>query len=186
MENKIISLCTEYINLSVKSKVMGQRRVMPRRKELKGIANGLLSSFLSRNNDVDGYWAIGVFYQCAAKYGNNTFELDLLSGESKPYFQYSKRASEPYRKYLFDQMKKKGFEEFQAVKVLIKFEFDKSSGKRNIERKLTWGEPFVCEISLTDDLDRTWLIQQHSWCGQHNPNKETRSTRQYAYPTTLT
>jgi hypothetical protein len=33
---------------------------MARRKELIGIANGILGSFKSRNNELDGYWSIGV------------------------------------------------------------------------------------------------------------------------------
>ena len=32
---------------------------MPRSARLTNIANGLCGSFVSRNNDVEGYWAIG-------------------------------------------------------------------------------------------------------------------------------
>ena len=34
---------------------------MGRRKELKGVCNDLLDSFVSRYNDIDGYWALGKF-----------------------------------------------------------------------------------------------------------------------------
>ena len=34
---------------------------MGRRKELKDICNDLLDSFVSRYNDIDGYWALGKF-----------------------------------------------------------------------------------------------------------------------------
>lgn len=34
---------------------------MGRRKELRGICNDLLDSFVSRYNDIDGYWALGKF-----------------------------------------------------------------------------------------------------------------------------
>ena len=34
---------------------------MGRRKELKGICNDLLDSFVSRYNDIGGYWALGKF-----------------------------------------------------------------------------------------------------------------------------
>lgn len=34
---------------------------MGRRKELKGICIDLLDSFVSRYNDIDGYWALGKF-----------------------------------------------------------------------------------------------------------------------------
>lgn len=32
---------------------------MARRTQLQGICNDLLSTFISRNNDLDGYWALG-------------------------------------------------------------------------------------------------------------------------------
>lgn len=35
--------------------------IMGRRKELKGICNDLLDSFVSRYNDIDGFWALGKF-----------------------------------------------------------------------------------------------------------------------------
>ena len=34
---------------------------MGRRKELKGVCNDLLDNFVSRYNDLDGYWALGKF-----------------------------------------------------------------------------------------------------------------------------
>lgn len=33
---------------------------MTRRGELKDVALGVLGSFVSRNNDVDGYWCLGL------------------------------------------------------------------------------------------------------------------------------
>ena len=34
---------------------------MGRQKELEGICNDLLDSFVHRYNDIDGYWALGKF-----------------------------------------------------------------------------------------------------------------------------
>jgi len=85
---------------------------MPHRNELKGISAGIASSFISRNNDVDGYWAIGILYKIASESGDNKFTLNLLSGESSPNFKYSNRVSQPYHNYLINQLEKKNLEEY--------------------------------------------------------------------------
>lgn len=33
---------------------------MPRRSELNGVASDIVRSFVSRNNDLRGYWALGM------------------------------------------------------------------------------------------------------------------------------
>ena len=53
---------------------------MPRRRELKGVAYGMAGKFVSRNTDLDGYWAIGVMYRSANDNGTDRFVLNLLTG----------------------------------------------------------------------------------------------------------
>jgi len=153
---------------------------MPRRKQLKAIASGIASSFSSRNNDVDGYWGLGVFYKEAIGSGSNKFSLNLLTGESTPTFKHSKRVALPYYEFLLQQLEKLGFEEYQVTNAVVEVEFNTSPTKRQIMFKSTWGEPFVCKVSLTDDNNRVWSSEFREWCGQHNPSKEGRSTRRYA------
>lgn len=57
---------------------------MARRKEFKTIANGLLSSFISRNNDVYGYWGIGKLYSHMLKSKMMILEIDLINRTIKP------------------------------------------------------------------------------------------------------
>lgn len=79
---------------------------MPRRKEIRGISSGIASSFVSRNNDIDGYWAMGIFYQMASTEGENNFVLNLVTRESSPKFRFSKRVALPYHEYLLNQLVK--------------------------------------------------------------------------------
>jgi hypothetical protein len=51
---------------------------MARRKEFKNIANGLICSFVSRNNDVYGYWGIGKLYSHMLKSKTMTIEINIL------------------------------------------------------------------------------------------------------------
>ena len=44
---------------SVTFPVKNRLSIMAKSKELKNIASGLYGSFISRNNDVRGYWGVG-------------------------------------------------------------------------------------------------------------------------------
>ena len=50
-----------------------------RRKELKNIAGGIVGSFISRNNDIDGYWGLGILYRFANQRQVDMIQLDLLN-----------------------------------------------------------------------------------------------------------
>jgi len=57
---------------------------MPHRGELKCLADGLIDSFMSRNNDSAGYWALGLLYSHALELQKKIVTLTLLGGESTP------------------------------------------------------------------------------------------------------
>ena len=154
---------------------------MPRRKELKGISSGIASSFISRNNDVDGYWAMGILYKIAFESGDNKFTLNLLSGESSPKFKYSKRIAKPYHEYLLNQLEKKGLEEYQIAAAIVELDFNISHTKKHKMFHWTWGEPFMCRVTVSDDLGKKHIHEEYGWCGKHDPDRERRSTRRYAF-----
>jgi len=51
---------------------------------LKGAALGVLGSFVSRNNDVDGYWGIGKLYSHALRTDAKTIAIDLVGRTITP------------------------------------------------------------------------------------------------------
>ena len=53
---------------------------MARRKELQGICNDLLDSFVSRYNDLDGYWALGKFQSYLQSNARGKLRFSLGSG----------------------------------------------------------------------------------------------------------
>ena len=53
-------------------------------KQLKGIAAGLAGTFISRNNDVDGYWGMGVIYSEVSARGVSAVTFSLLDGAVSP------------------------------------------------------------------------------------------------------
>ena len=128
---------------------------MSRRRQLKGIAAGISSSFSSRYNDIDGYWGLGIIYLCATEAGLNKFQLNLISGESVPHFKCSKKLAARYLEHLKLQADKNGFCSWQICKAVIDIEFNTIPSRLNLIFKQTWGEAFICTVSITDDLGKT-------------------------------
>jgi len=146
---------------------------MPRRRQLKGVAAGIASSFISRNNDLDGYWSLGILYKSISETGVFVITLNLLTGESSPEFKSSKRVVRPYYEYLLKQIENNGFEIFQISSAIVEIEFNTTQSKMLLCR-YTWGDPFVCRVSITDDLNKKHVYEDHGCCRKHDPNKERR------------
>ena len=75
---------------------------------------------------------MGIFYKEANDSGSSKFVLNLITGESKPRFKYSKRVALPYYEFLLQQMKIIGFEEDQVNNAEIEIEFNTSPTKKQI------------------------------------------------------
>lgn len=122
---------------------------IPRRKVLKGIASCIASRFISRKNDVDGCWALGVLYKLALEACVDCVSLNLIARECAPGLQYAECAD-----YLGDKLMKKGMTWERVESAIIVVEFNVLPTKRQILFKSTWGEPFVCRVCPKDDLGR--------------------------------
>ena len=151
------------------------------RNEFKGIAAGIAGKFISRNNDVNGYWAMGLLYRASFEKKVTKISMNLLTGESSPNVTWVKHVTESFKEYLFKQCKKKGFENHQIVEAMVELEFNVSPTKRHRNYRYTWGDPFICRVSLIDDLMKKRTYAEFGWCGQHDPKKEHQSARQLPY-----
>lgn len=151
---------------------------MARRAELNGIAAGLAGKFTSRYNDIDGYWALGILYKVAATANSSSISIDLLLNKVTPQFDFVRRVNGPLVEFLFVQLKKRRLEEFQVSKAIvnIKFGMDENLVDSGLRRN-TRGEPYICRVVLTDDLQKDHVAVVKGWCEKHNPSREHRSTR---------
>lgn len=57
---------------------------MPSRRIFKSIAHNLLGSFVSRNHDFNGYWALGQLYTISHEAQTLCVVIDLLTAEAEP------------------------------------------------------------------------------------------------------
>ena len=52
---------------------------MPRRKELRSVVYGICDHFISRYNEINGYWALGYIYKEANLQHINNISFDIYN-----------------------------------------------------------------------------------------------------------
>ncbi|WPP49952.1 hypothetical protein [Catalinimonas niigatensis] len=80
---------------------------MARRKEFKTIAEGLVNSFVSRNNDVY-YWGIGKLYSHMVTSGSMKLKIDLVHRIMEPQNEEFKLLIDEFATRLIIQIGKRG------------------------------------------------------------------------------
>lgn len=144
---------------------------MPRRKELRGAAFGLLGSFVSRNNDVSGYWALGKLYRHAVEAKASTVSVDLLDLTITPPNDDFAEMALHFQKMLGDQLKARGLpaDWVRAATVSVKFERARTPN--------AMGDVFNCMVVITDDEGRQRHASTNGTCWMHDPAREAKSDR---------
>lgn len=144
---------------------------MAKRNKLKGIAAGLLGTFISRNNDLNGYWALGVLYQEANENNSNELTIDLFAQTSSPPINCINEVCNRYQAFIYDQMARQGLETERLKQAHIEIEFNASQASYDD------GELCQVRIVLTDDRGKQYFVKDKTYCWQHCPSKETQSLR---------
>lgn len=149
---------------------------MPRRKELKSVAEGLLGSFISRNNDVDGYWGIGKLYLQAKQRDIAFVDVDLLARTIAPASPELDCLVSNYSQLLDRHCEVRGLRRswVKAAQIHVEFDVDVEADRDSLPRKSGFGELFDCTVELTDDLGRVRSTLKRGRCWPHNPNRELR------------
>ena len=148
---------------------------MPKRKHIKSIAEGILSSFISRNSDVDGYWGIGKLYSLMLSTKQMEVSIDLLNKTIAPTASIFLDVIEEYSERMIEIFERRGLskQHIVAAKIYLK-------GFPNEKRKdLGQIAPnrVECVFTITDDLGKERFITKDVWCRPHDPRNELRSTR---------
>ena len=150
---------------------------MPKRKRIKNIAFSIAHSFMSRNTDIDGYWAPGIFYEQAHQHSKEKFVLDILSRDSTPKYQYSYVIADKFHEMILKQLKNNKLNENHITKATITLCFNVEPNKKHMEIYRTCGEALACFFELIDDLGKTHLAEGHGWCSRQSKHIGRRSTR---------
>ncbi|MEL7474838.1 MAG: hypothetical protein AAGJ55_01220, partial [Cyanobacteria bacterium J06555_12] len=117
---------------------------MVRRKELKNVARGIIESFNSRNNDVDGYWGIGKLFQFANSHNVSTVHINLTTGEISPASNQFLSLVNFYQAMLESQLQARGIPSTWIVSVQIDVSFNQVFKPSYHAFRSKLGLPCVC------------------------------------------
>ena len=148
---------------------------MTRRGELKDVASALLGSFVSRNNDVGGYWGLGLLRSAADRDRTNMLYFDLKAASAAPGDPTAASISQTYRDLLARQLARRRIPSGFVLKAEITVQFA-------IEESLfasmpTYGEPVRCAVLLVDGRGREYRQSALTACAPHDPTRESRRGR---------
>jgi hypothetical protein len=141
---------------------------MPRRRELKSIASGIASFCVSRNNDIFGYWGVGVIYRLALAQRVATVSMDLGSTQDDSPELAAFRAGFLAR----FQAARHGLSSF-VQGFVVEYRFDPYSWS-DVRGQCSM---VTCCIHITDDLGKRRSASAETFCYPHDPRFETKSTR---------
>lgn len=138
---------------------------MAKVKKLRHVAAGLLGSFVSRNNNVDGYWAIGVLYLEAAA-SDNIVQLRLLEREAAPPSATTMLVASNYAEFLRRALIKQLVEWEELAAANIDLQFDTAPDRRDLECRSA-GDPFVCTVTIQSKRGEVACVKASGRCVRH-------------------
>ncbi len=148
---------------------------MGRRRELNHVAGALLGSFVSRNNDVNGYWALGQLRRLADRTGVPEFRFNLLSGEAQPSDPLTVRVAKTYAEELARHVANRDLPMDRVRDAEIVVRFGAAAGQE--APYFTYGQPFQCTVSIVDDHGKAHARGAIGRCAPHDPKRERQRAR---------
>jgi hypothetical protein len=150
---------------------------MASRKALKNVAYGLLGTFVSRDNDIDGYWGLGVLRLFADRHDMSTVTIDMLNKSLSLSNDSPVRiAEETYQEWFRNALKKSGIDIGHITLANITLRFSTFEEFPNVIRD-TRGKPYFCKVAIIHDDGTSYSASKVGCCAPHDPNKDYRSTR---------
>ncbi|WPU21121.1 hypothetical protein RI049_13565 [Cedecea neteri] len=146
--------------------------MMARRKELAGIANALIGSFNSRNNDFDGYWAIGLLKSFSVSHDVDPLTFSLLT--DKPNFNHElfNQIPRKYTDMLVKLLRAQQIPLDFVTSVTITIRFKEPETKQSKITRLTDGKLYGCSCDIIDDRKRHYRAEAYGYCLEHSAQRE--------------
>lgn len=136
---------------------------------LKNIACGLIGTFVSRNNDIHGYWGIGVLRALAARSGDTKVTIDIFGDNtSDPSLSF---IASKYGRWIVERVESEKIH-VENLSGIIELRFTPFEEFPDTVRD-TRGDPYVCTVTLLDGTKR-YSATKIGVCEIHDPTKEYR------------
>lgn len=149
---------------------------MSKHKELIDVIRGITSSFNSRNNDFQGYWALGILYQFAKTNHIFSLKFDLLNQVVKPDTAYFQPIVSKYNPKLYRLLNAKDINSQCLKSAIITIDFDHYT-KHHDHIKYPVGAPYIMIGKLIDNRGKLFKSTTYGKCQPHDPTKEQQSSR---------
>lgn len=144
---------------------------MSRKSNIKNILNGLLCSFITRNNDVNGYWGIGKLYSLMLNKKTNRLEIDLINKTIIPFDdEFIFRISE-YSEMLYNKLKLKQIDPsyLKSAKIIL------TCSNLKVEK---WElNTIYVKMIFINENNKEYKLIKGTMCRKHNPKSESKSGR---------
>ncbi|MCT4637538.1 MAG: hypothetical protein N4A72_07505 [Bacteroidales bacterium] len=143
---------------------------MGRKRKIKCLTYGMLNSFVSRNNDLDGYWAIGKIYLFMLNSESMVLNIDMLNQSLIPYDKDLELLAIKYGETLKYHLIKRGFQLNQFKHATLTL-----TGYPNCINVIygqTAPNKIRCELTITDTENRQYYKDIDVWCREYNPELE--------------
>ena len=150
---------------------------MARRNELGSIASGIVGSFCSRNNDIDGYWALGKLNKLVENLPNKEVKIELLSCSVYPLTNEFDELIEFYRKKLFEFLASRSIPRVWIESATILSNFELPENDANNSSKFGVGSLCQVQCKIVDDNGRSHNASNYTRCMPHDPKREMKSSR---------
>jgi hypothetical protein len=144
---------------------------MPSRSKLKNLLAGIFGSFVSRNNDVDGYWGIGQLCLLSKLTSNPQIHIDLLESSMQPMDEKFKSLLAAYSCFIQDKCSVMKLEPNRLKLIQVTIDFSPSSPPKFIPM-VTRGELFQLTVQVGADLSKVYRLTGYGYCEPHSPKKE--------------
>lgn len=150
---------------------------MAKLNQLKNVTHGLLGTFVSRNNDVGGYWGLGILRSLAIWNGLETVILDLMDEASELFSPEPLRSMERrYRRWLYSTLDKISVNPGSLSQARINVRFTTFDEFPKAIRD-TRGDPYVCTTIIVLKNGKSAVASKIGVCAIHDAARESRSTR---------
>jgi hypothetical protein len=146
-------------------------------RALRGIANGLVDTFVSRNNDVSGYWGIGQIQHELEGLAIAVAELDLLNGDAVPDGPVGRALIAHYSGYLAEKLGKSRLGPLDVTEAKVIVEFGAFGEAASYDHLGIPGAPFNCKVLLAGRNGRVYSAMRAGRSRPHDPGREQRSLR---------
>lgn len=148
---------------------------MARRKQLKAVAGCIGQWCISRNFDYQGYSAIGQLYAYTQEIGINELVVNPIEKSMMPEFVNGRFSGifDELTRLLHKILKANNIPKRWVQKIKLTLRFNQAY-QHKYHNLGSVGQPFVCSVEITTDLDRKYTVENGCNVWVHSPKRESR------------